>query len=196
MLKILTAATLLLGVAVLAAGLAPARIRLRGVLHALGRPLGGARRPAAARGRDMVRKTDEQWRRELTPEQYRVMRGGATEPPFSGRFWDHHEEGTYLCAGCGAGLFGSDAKLDGGSGWPTYFAPIDGQAVGELADISQGTVRTGIICRRCESHLGHVFRDGPRPTGLRYRVNSAALDFVAADGGRTAVRDYREGESA
>lgn len=123
-------------------------------------------------------KTDAQWRAELTPEQYAVCRCSATEPPFSGKWYRHKEVGTYVCAACHAKLFASDAKYDSGSGWPSYFQPIEAAAVTEHRDDSHGMSRVEIRCAHCDSHLGHVFPDGPRPTGLRYCINSAALDFV------------------
>ena len=123
-------------------------------------------------------KTDAQWRAELTPEQYAVCRCSATEPPFSGKWYRHEEAGTYVCAACHAKLFASAAKYDSGSGWPSYFQPIEAAAVTEHRDDSHGMSRVEIRCAHCDSHLGHVFPDGPRPTGLRYCINSAALDFV------------------
>ena len=129
---------------------------------------------------DKVRKTDDEWRAELTPEQYAICRCSATERAFTGQYWDHHETGTYLCAACGAELFGSDTKYDSGSGWPSYYRPFQPDAVAEHADTTHGMRRIEVRCARCDSHLGHVFPDGPQPTGLRYCINSASLDFKPA----------------
>ncbi|TNE62795.1 MAG: peptide-methionine (R)-S-oxide reductase [Alphaproteobacteria bacterium] len=124
---------------------------------------------------DRVEKTDDEWRQELTPEQYAVCRCGGTERPFTGKYWDTKTKGTYHCAGCGAALFASDTKYESGSGWPSFYAAIDDAAVAEKRDTSHGMIRTEILCARCDSHLGHVFPDGPQPTGLRYCTNSASL---------------------
>jgi len=124
---------------------------------------------------DEIRKTDEEWRRELTPEQYRVLRQKGTERAFTGALWDDHEPGRFLCAGCGAELFDSDAKYNSGCGWPAFYQAAAQEAVDEETDSSHGMVRTEVTCASCGGHLGHVFPDGPRPTGLRYCINSAAL---------------------
>lgn len=135
-------------------------------------------RPAGGYAMDKIVKTDAQWREILTPEQYRVLREKGTEPAFTGRFHDHHEPGVYVCAGCATPLFGSDAKFDSGTGWPSFFRPVDERNVTLHEDRSWFMVRTEVACAVCGGHLGHVFPDGPKPTGLRYCINSAALNFV------------------
>ena len=124
---------------------------------------------------EKIKKSEEQWRAELTPEQFHVLREKGTERPFTGEYDHTFEPGTYHCAGCGAELFSSDAKYDSGCGWPAFSAPAAEEAVDEETDTSYGMVRTEVMCAACGGHLGHVFPDGPHPTGIRYCINSAAL---------------------
>jgi len=121
--------------------------------------------------------TEEEWRSKLTPEQYRILREKGTERPWSGPFLENKEKGVYECAGCGAELFSSETKFDSGCGWPSFFDPIQSDAVKEQKDTSHGMIRTEVVCARCGGHLGHVFPDGPKPTGLRYCINGGALGF-------------------
>jgi len=121
--------------------------------------------------------SEEYWKKKLTKDQFNVLRQKGTEMPFTGKYWNNKEKGIYLCAGCGNPLFNSDTKFKSGTGWPSFYAPIDKQKVNENQDFSHGMVRTEVLCSKCGGHLGHVFDDGPRPTGLRYCINSISLDF-------------------
>lgn len=127
---------------------------------------------------DRMQKSDEEWAALLTPEQYRVLRESGTERAFSGAFWDHHGEGIYHCAGCGAPLYSSDDKFDSGTGWPSYTQEVEEGRVETMEDRGFGTIRTEMHCASCGGHLGHIFPDGPAPTGLRHCVNSESLVFV------------------
>ena len=127
---------------------------------------------------DKIRKSDEEWRRSLTPEQYRILRQKGTERPFTGQYAETSTPGVYLCSACGLELFSSETKFNAGCGWPSFSDPLNKEHVAEIEDRSHGMVRTEVTCSRCGGHLGHVFPDGPQPTGLRYCINSASLTFT------------------
>jgi peptide-methionine (R)-S-oxide reductase len=120
---------------------------------------------------------ESKWREKLTKEQYKVLREKGTEPAFTGKYWNNHEKGIYKCAACGEPLFDSETKFESGSGWPSFYAPVGEEKIGSKKDLSHGMIRTEVLCKNCKSHLGHVFKDGPKPTGLRYCINSISLDF-------------------
>lgn len=131
---------------------------------------------------DKIEKTDAEWQAQLTPEQFRVTRQHGTERAFTGEYWNAHDAGTYRCVCCGEPLFDADTKFESGTGWPSFFAPASPDAVEETRDTSHGMIRTEVHCRRCGAHLGHLFPDGPRPTGQRYCVNSASLKLEKKNG--------------
>ena len=128
-----------------------------------------------------VEKSETEWQTELTPEQFQVLRRAGTERAFTGKYWDCHDDGIYRCAACGAELFDANTKFESGTGWPRFTEPLVAEAVELVSDTTHGMVRTEVRCRRCGSHLGHVFDDGPRPTGQRYCMNSAALELAPRD---------------
>lgn len=137
---------------------------------------------------DRIEKSDEEWRKTLTPEQYAVLRKAGTERAFTGEYWNHKADGSYVCAGCGATLFTSDTKFDSGCGWPSFFDAVEDSKIIQREDNSHGMRRVEVLCRRCGGHLGHLFDDGPRDkTGLRYCINSVSIDFQPKEGGGTEV---------
>lgn len=126
---------------------------------------------------DKIRKTDDEWRAQLTPEQFHVARQKGTEPAFRNEYWNNHDKGMYRCVCCGVELFDSDTKFESGTGWPSFYAPVDKEKVRVEEDTSYGMRRVEVLCAQCDAHLGHLFPDGPRPTGQRFCMNSASLDF-------------------
>ena len=155
----------------------------RSELETSNEPMSACSLPSKAEAKQdaVIKKSEEEWKKILTEEQFRVLRKRGTEPPFRNAFWDEKRSGEYVCAGCGARLFSSEKKFDSGTGWPSFYEPTEAENVGSTIDTSYGMVRTEVHCQQCGGHLGHVFEDGPKPTGLRYCINSASLQFESKE---------------